>query len=121
MKFKKTLAIVVSLSTSHFLAYPVGHWFDSQYATGGGWLPTVGPFPGYLDGFTLSYVLISSLLIYLISGQLKFGIYAALPVVVIDLLLGAVNPQLWMDLILLAAGLTLAWTILFAKEKMTKQ
>ena len=105
MKYKKTLAVVISLVASYFAAYPVGHLYDSIYPGGGtGWV-AVGPFPGYWDGFLFSYVLLSSFLVVFISGRIKYGFYAVLPVLVIDIILAAFDPQLWMDLILLGLGL----------------
>ena len=116
-KGKILIGIAISLVVSHFLAYPVGQWFHNQYGVGGGWIGQVGPSPGYLDGLFFSYIFVSALLFSVVNNKLKSGFYASSPIVIFDLLLGAFNPQLWMDLILLALGLGLAWLILFLKRK----
>ncbi|TSA45839.1 hypothetical protein D4R52_01695 [bacterium] len=112
---KKTIAFIVTLVLSHFTAYPIGHWFASRYFGSGEFY--FGPFRGYLDGLSLSYIFYSSFLLSIFTGKFKIGFYFALPVLVFDLILGAFNPQLWMDFILLAAGLGLAWLILLIKNK----
>ena len=115
MKYKKTLAFIATLILSHFLAYPIGRWFEKKYPSGS-WV-TIGPFDGYLDGLTLSYIIVSSLVLSIVGGKIKYGFIAALPVFVIEIFLGAWDPQLWMDLILLGLGLGLAWVILFIRSK----
>lgn len=119
MRNKIILGVVVSLIVSYFLAYPVGNWFAGKYFGSGEFF--FGPFRGFLDGFLLSYVFIASILTVLLTNKIKFGFYVVLPVLVFDVLTGSFNPQLWMDLVLLAAGLGLAWVILSLKRLKLKK
>jgi|SRR3989344_3684792 len=119
MKFKKTLGVIVSLVISFFLRGLIGKWLASQYAYSGSFIGS-GKTEN-LDGFVLGYVFFSSLLVPLFSSKLKYGFYATLPVLIVDIVLGAWNPQLWMDIVLLAAGLILAWIILAVKAKFAKK
>lgn len=116
---KKLIGIIISLILSYFAAYPLGHWFDSHYASGS-WL-YLGSFPGYMDGFLFSYLFSSSFLVSIFTDKLRAGLYAALPVLLLSIISGSFNPQLWIDLVLLAAGLGLAWIILYVKNQNTKE
>src|SRR3989344_5092616 len=116
MKYKKTLAFIATLILSHFLAYPVGHWYDKTYSAGGSWV-SIGPFDGYLDGLLSSYIILSSLILPIVGAKIKYGFYFAAPVIVFSIWLVGWNFQLWMDLILLGLGLGLAWVILFIRSK----
>ena len=112
---KKLIATIITLVASYFAAFPVGHWFAHHYVVSGEFY--FGYFPGYDAGFFLSYSFFAALIIGIISNNLKYGLYFSLPVIVLDILLGAYNPLLWMNLILLAVGLGLAHVILKLKAK----
>ena|SRR3989344_3698818 len=111
---KKIGSVILAIILAHFAAYPVGHWFDSKYKLHG-WF-YFGTFPGYLDGFLFSYIFLSAILVSLAFRNIKKGLLAASIAIVIQFISGAVNPQLWMSLLLLAAGLGLAWIILKLKK-----
>src|SRR3989344_1803233 len=113
------MKIIISLILSILAAYLtrglIGSWLIENYAYGGSF---IGPGSGQnFDGLVLSYVFFSSVFFSLIFQKIKTGFYAALPILVINVVLGAFDPQLWLSLILLAAGLGIAWLLLFLKRK----
>ena len=110
---KKLIAFILSLAGAYLLAIPLGKWFVSRYAVGG--FVNFGPFPGYLDGFFFGYIFFAALLLPLFTKRLIIGLYFALPVIIFDLL-HPTDPQLWIDLVLLAVGLGLAWLIMFIRN-----
>ena len=115
MKLKVFLAIILSLVLAYFTRTFIGLWLAENYAYSGSF---IGFGKGEnLDGALLAYTFFSSLLVSVISNSIKRGLSAAILVTVLYIVLGAFNPQLWMDLILLALGLGLAWLILFLKRK----
>ena len=110
---RKLVAFVLSLAGAYLVAAPIGKWFDARYA-GGGFIYW-GPFPGYLDGLLFGYVFFASLLFPSLTNKIKLGVYWASPVILLDLVSGSYT-QLGYSFILLAAGLGLAWMILFVKR-----
>lgn len=112
---KEALVFIVTIVISYFSATPVGKWFDKQYPGGGGWV-YAGSFPGFLDGLVFSYIFFASLFFPQLTGKIKSGLYSILPVLVIEVVLGAWNPQLWMSLIFLASGLGFSSLILLAQK-----
>lgn len=116
---KKFLALIISVVLAFLTATPAGKWFDSQYASGG-WL-FVGSFPGYFTGLLLSYVFFSALLFPLSTKKIKSGIYASVAVLIFFIIIRAINPLLWLSLILLAAGLGIAYLILLLTRKAGKK
>ena len=116
---KKIITFVISVVLSYFTATPVGKWFDENYVSGG--FIYWGPFPGFLDGLLLSYVFFSALLLSLFSQKIKTGFYFSLPILILDIISGSYNPQLWLSLILLALGLGLAYLILLLTRKAGKK
>ena|SRR3989344_4609860 len=111
---KKLIAFILSLVGAYFVATPVGKWFVSKYVAGG--FIHVGPFPGYDQGFLFGYIFFAALLLPLFTKRLIIGLYFALPVIIFDLL-HPTDPQLWIDLVLLAIGLGLAWLIMFIRNQ----
>jgi len=112
---KKLIAFVLSLVGAYLMANPIGRWFDSQYA-GGGFLYW-GPFPGYLDGLLFGYIFFASILFPVFTSKIKAGFYVVSPILALHIILGAFDPQLWIDLVLLAIGLGLAWLIMFIRNQ----
>jgi len=115
MKYKKTLAVVISLVASYFAAYPVGHWYARHGGAEYGWV-YFGPFPGYSGAFLFSYVFLTPIILSLMSDRFKHGFFAIMPL----LILGLFDIQDdWSRLLFLfsAAGLGLAWVILFIRSK----
>lgn len=113
--YKLVLVLIVSMASSYFIAFPIGRWFASEYYGSGEFF--IGPFRGFLDGFFISYIFISSILVYTATGNYRFSIYSVIPVIIFDLVLQAFNPQLWMHLVLLAAGLLIAHLFLLLTRK----
>ena len=115
MKIKILVGGFLSIILAYFARTILGSWLAANYAYS-------GSFIGFgreqnFDGFLSSYVFFSSFILPLVSRKIKYGFYFALPVLVLDIILGSFNPQLWLDLILLAAGLGLAHVILKIKAK----
>lgn len=111
---KKIIAIIISLIVAYFGATPVGQWFSSKYAVGG--FISVGAFPGFLDGFLFTYVFVASMITPLFTERIKIGFYVTLPILILNAL-HPYDPQLVISLLLLAAGLGIAWFFLFLKRQ----
>ncbi len=115
MKSKVFIAILISVVLAYFARTLFGVWLAEHYAYSGSFFWGFSN-PEDFDGFLFSYIFLSSLLVTIFTGKIRLGLYATLPVLVLDLILGAFNPQLWIDLVLLAVGLALAWVILKLKK-----
>jgi len=114
LKVKVILAFLLSVILAYLTRVIIGDWLASNYAYSGPFFWGISS-SEYVDGFFFGYVFSSALLFPIFFEKIKFGFYAALPVLVLDLLLGAFNPQLKLDILLLAVGLGLAWLILKLK------
>ena len=109
------IGLITSIALSLLVAKYIQAYFDSLYGTGGS-LASIS-FPNNIDGFLFSYVFFSSFVISVLSKKIKTGLYSVLPVITFDIIIGSFNPQLRLDLILLAVGLGLAYLILNLKNK----
>jgi len=107
---KTILAFLLSLFLAYFTRTIIGEWLASNYAYSGSF---IGPSNGEnIDGFILSYIFFSALLGFIFSGQLKIALFLSIPMLFFNVILGYINPDLWLSLLLLALGLGLAWLIL---------
>src|SRR3990167_1428078 len=107
---KKIGTFITILILSYVAAYPVGHWAESRYKIGGSWIG-IGSFPGFFDGFILSYAILSPVLFVLLTKNFKLSLVSIVPVILFATL-GSGDPwskYLWF---FVAAGLGLAWATL---------
>jgi len=113
MKTKVILAFILSVVLAYLTREIIGDWLVANYIYS-------GSFVGFgssqnSDGFLFSYIFFSSLFGFVLSEKYSIALFLSVPVLLLNIALGFVDPQLWLSLLLLALGLGLAWLILKLK------
>jgi len=109
------LSVILALFASPFFESFLGENYDysaSLASIGGSFV---------LEGILFGYVFFSSFLIYLVTSRAFSGVIVAFPVLLFDMVTGAIRSHLWTDLLLLALGLGLAWLILKLKTRIVQK
>lgn len=115
-KILSFLILIIVLFLSHLCSYIIGEWLVKGYA-GPGWF-IIGPFQGYVDGFIISYIFLSSLFFGWFLGGIRYGFYFALPALFLIIISSSFNPQLFVGMTALLLGLLIAYILLSIRKKM---